>query len=220
MKNRLLALLFVCLIGSAFAQDSLRRPVYVGVDLLKNVWPLLSVYPDLRSVTVVEPTVLIQLNQPHHHVYVTPGFARFRESAAPAVSSAQLSGQGYFLRVGVEKRRRRIGFGGGSIVTTWRDRGMYRLKGSYFGDYVGIIPPKSHVAVGGEGFVVCWLPLGKRFATRLQYRGTVLAPYSGRGERPAPVYLPGVGLNSGNSWKASSSLSAQLLYRISSTKQP
>ena len=198
----------------------MRRPVYVGIDLFKNVWSKIIQYPELRSLYVLEPTVILPLRRSYHYLYVTPGFARFEERAASFVSGSQLSGRGYYLRVGVEKRRHRLSFGGGGILTRWQDQGSYWFKGSYFGDYVGVIAPKNHLAIGGELVSSMLLPLGKRFATRFQYRLTALTPYGNQDERPAPVYLPGIGLHVGNRWTLSHGFSAQLLYRTPSTKRP
>ena len=193
------------------AQDTLRR-VYVGTDLLKNVWPLVGIYPDVRSAYTVEPFVSIQLRNPHQYLHVTPGFTKFSSREA---SSSVLSGRGYYLKVGVERRKRNFGVGLAGLVVAWQDEGTYRFVGSYFGDYIGRIPRQNRVAVGGEFFLSVLVLIKTRLAVRLQPRVTVLAPFTNHADRPDPPFVPGVGLVEGSRWKVSNGLSIQLIYRTS-----
>jgi hypothetical protein len=125
--------------------------VYVGIDVLKNVWPLFSLYPEVRSAYTIEPSVQIQLKRPDRYLHITPGFTGFSgESQKADIRGNTLSGQGLYLKVGLEHRKRNFGVGYAALISGWKDQGTYRIKGSYFGDYNGIIPPKNRVAVGGE----------------------------------------------------------------------
>lgn len=215
MKKWLLLCACWCFANATVAHDTTRRSVAVGFDLLKSVWPLVGLYPDLRSVYVIEPTVSVPLRQPFYWLHLTPGYTRFRERDYPAINSSALSGQGYYLKVGVERRKRRFGVGGAGLLTAWRDEGTYRFVGTYFGDYVGIIPPKNHVAIGGEFFLSVVLPIKSRLYIRIQPRVSLLAPLTSQGERPGPAFLPGVGLSEGGRWRVSNGVSVQLFYRTS-----
>lgn len=195
------------------AQDTVRRSVSIGIDLLKNAWPLATLYPEVRSAYTVEPTLIIPLHHPYRYLHITPGFTRF---SAKETNSSVLSGQGYYLKVGLERRKRNFGVGLASLITFWQDEGFYRFKGSYFGDYSGRIPQQNHLAVGGEFFISSLIRVKKRLAIRLQPRLTLLAPFTDYNERPDPPFLPGVGLIEGDRWKLSSGFSVQLIYRTSS----
>ena len=212
MKKYCLFLACVLLSTSAPAQDTLRRGVYVGIDVLKNVWPLVGFYPDVRSAYILEPSVIISLRHPYQYLHITPGFARFTGKKTATL----LSGQGYYLKAGWERRKRKLGAGLSGLLIAWQDEGTYRFTGTYFGDHIGSIPTRNRIAVGGEFFLSYFIPIKSRLAIRLQSRVTVLAPFTGYADRADPPYLPGVGLIEGSHWKVSDGFSVQLFYRTSS----
>jgi hypothetical protein len=212
MKKYYLFVACVLFSMSAPAQDTLRRGVYVGIDVLKNVWPLVGLYPDLRSAYSIEPSIIIPLGRSHRYLHITPGFARFSGNNP----STLLAGQGYYLKAGWERRKRKFGAGLAGLLVAWRDEGTYRFTGTYFGDHVGAIPKRNRVAVGSELFLSYLIPIKSRLAIRLQPRVTVLAPFTGYADRADPPYLPGVGLIEGSHWKVSNGFSLQLFYRTSS----
>ena len=219
MKKWILLCAYLCCINATIAQDTTRRSVYVGLDLFKSVWPLVGLYPYLRSVYVIEPTVSVPLRKPFYWLHLTPGYTRFRERDYTAFNSSALSGQGYYLKVGIERRKRRFGVGGAGLLTAWQDEGTYRFRGTYFGDLVGTIPPKNHLAIGGEFFLSLIKPIKKRLIIRIQPRVSLLAPLTSQDERPGPAFLPGVGLSEGGRWRVSNGVSVQLFYRTSNRLQ-
>lgn len=217
MKHRYLFLFMFFLPYQLLAQDTLGRTVYVGFDVLKNVWPLFSLYPEVRSAYTIEPSVQIQLKRPGRYLHINPGFTSFSGNHQTAdIRGNTLSGRGFYLKVGLEYRKRNFGVGYAGLVSGWRDQGTYRIKGSYFGDYSGIIPPKNRVAVGGEFFVSLFGHISKRLAIRFMPRVNILAPFTSYSERPDPPFLPGIGLFEGSRWRVSAGVSLQLFYLTSS----
>ena len=214
MKRSLLILsLMICLKGKTLGQDTIKRNVDIGIDLLKSVWPLAGVYPDLRTAYTLEPTLMIQLNKSSKYIHITPGFTSFTAKPNIGRDSSRQSGHGYYLKVGYEKREQRVGIGAAMLLSMWKDEETYRLHGSYFGDYTGIIPQQTRVAVGSEFFVGGLLPISQRFALRIQFRVSIIAPYTSHSDRFVPAYLPGVGLLAGSDWVISSGITLQLFFR-------
>lgn len=211
MRYLCLLLFIVCLPNQLAAQDTLRRSVYAGLDVLKSVWPLVGVYPGIRSAYTVEPSVIVPLYNQRQYLHITPGFTSFKAKDGVDIKS----GKGYYLKVGLEQRKRNFGVGLAGLATVWQDEGTYRFNGAYFGDYIGLIPRRNRVAVGGEFFLNFYIPTTSRLVIRLQPRVTVVAPFTGYSERADPPYLPGVGLMEGSRWRASNGISLQLLYRTS-----
>jgi hypothetical protein len=217
MKRLYLIFSFVfCLTGNALGQDTTRRSIDVGIDVLKSVWPLVGLYPDLRTAYTLEPIFIIPLNKPGRYVHITPGFTSFNTHPAVGSQSITQSGHGYYIKVGHERRIRKLGIGAAMLLSAWQDEGTYHLKGSYFGDYAGITPRQNRLAIGSEFFIGEQIPVSKRFTLRIQFRVNIVAPFTSHNERPMPAYLPGVGLLTGGDWTFGEGLSVQLLYRTSS----
>ncbi|GAB4028512.1 hypothetical protein [Spirosoma gilvum] len=228
--KRLYLLIFLVLIssGNGKAQDTASRQIDIGIDLLKNVWPLIGSSTGIGSAIIVEPSIILPLNKPNRYLHITPGFSSFHSKSDISLQSngntqvrnnrITQSGYGYYLKLGHERRMHRIGIGAAALLSVWNEEGVYRFAGSYFGDYVGPIPQQTRIAIGSEVFMGSFLPLTNQLALRIQFRINLLAPYTSHDERPAPIYLPGVGPVAGTSWAFGEGISLQLFYRASSTK--
>lgn len=225
MKQQLCwALILMGTSRMAVAQtDSLRRPVYVGLDVLQNGQALLTSsgvttsggQAYFRRYANVEPTLLVGLNKPKRYWRLTVGYTAFTSNKTQR--NILLDDRGFYLKTGLERSYDWLGLGWAVTGHVWQSRDRFTFAGPYFGDYTGYIVNPSQVALGIEGYLRQYVRLGGRFGLRFIERLNVLTPLQ---FNLGNTFIPGVGPVTRGAVKFGAGATMQLLYRLQPNRLP
>jgi hypothetical protein len=216
-------LFVICVLTGAFSpahsQDTLRKEVYVGLDVINSL-PSYT-FPNkyyIRNTIIIEPYSLLDLPRINRRLYLGAGFASGSTRQYVDNDPSQHF-KGAYLRAAYEIKkvrnpRKMIRIGYGPVLAIAGYEGKFRFKGPTFGDYEGRFRETKNFAMGIEAYFGYDFKLANDWLLRLTFRNVM-------GRRTAAdtnvQYFPGFGYTiSGvnNRFLYSGGLSVQIHYKI------
>jgi hypothetical protein len=190
LKNSLI--LGLLIYGQAvFGQDKARN-IYLGIDIFKNLPPLVKGYFFQKSL-IIEPSIWIPLEYNGVHLNITPGYSSIY--ANPVYKNLQYNNEGVFLKGGVNYLLfDYFSLGIVACASRYNEFGRYILEGSY---YEGVEFPfnrRQLTVLGLESQAMARLPLNKRLFIALIFRSGI--HNLKRSLNPDSYYIPGMGVTS------------------------
>ena len=189
--------LFICLFISllcgqaAFGQNSTRN-LYIGIDVFKNLPPLINGYFFQKSL-IIEPSLWIPLGYNGLHLNITPGYSSIY--ANPVYKNLEYNNEGVFLKGGVNY----LFFDYFSVgllacASRYNEFGRYILEGPYYGGVEFPFNRRRITVLGLESQAMARLPVNKRLFIALTFR-TGMHNLK-RSLNPDSYYIPGMGVTS------------------------
>jgi hypothetical protein len=207
LKSSLIFCLQLCSI-LAFAQNSTRN-IYLGIDIVKNLPPLVKGYFFQKSL-IIEPSVWIPVGNNGFHLNLTPGYSSIY--ANPIYKNLEYNNEGTYVKGGVNYLfLDYFSIGMAACLSRYHEFGRYILEGPYYG---GIEFPftRRQVTVAGlesQGIIKC--PLTNRLFLTFIARGGI--HNLDRTLSPESYYIPGMGVTSRNV-NITANVSVSLQYAI------
>lgn len=191
-------------------RQSVQRPVLIGIDVAKPVLSLIGPYR--TAFRLGEATVKLPIAR-NRYLSIVAGYGQVHSDTIYRNIRMKLSGP--YLKIGTEQ------FISGGILIGWhgmaaltQETATYFFRGTTFGDYVVTAFDRQRVVVGAEGFLGYQRTLSDRLIFRVSGRGTVAGLFGSQSKNePTVLFVPGVGLASGDPFVASVGLGLHLFYR-------
>ncbi|QHT67069.1 hypothetical protein GXP67_10625 [Rhodocytophaga rosea] len=194
MKLLLKSSLIGCLLlygQAAFGQNSTRN-VYIGIDIFKNLPPLVKGYFFQKSL-IIEPSVWIPLGYGGWHLNFTPGYSSIY--ANPVYKNLEYNNEGIFLKGGVNYLfMDYFSFGIVACASRYSEFGRYILEGPYYGGKEFPFQRRQVRVLGLETQAIIKFPLSKRFFLAFIARSGI--HNLDRALSPESYYIPGMGVTS------------------------
>lgn len=205
--------------SAAHSQDTLRKEVYVGLDVVNSLPSY--IFPNkyyIRKTVIIEPYYMVDLPRPNRRLFLGAGFAKGSTNQFEDHDPPQHFKGAYFRAAYEIKKTRnhlkmlRIGYG--PVIAVAGYEGSFRFKGSTFGDYQGHFKETNNIALGIEAYFGQDFKLSDRWIARITVRNVL-------GRRTAAdsyvQYFPGFGYTPAgvnNRFLYSGGVSVQIHYKI------
>lgn len=207
MKKCLLSAGLLLTISASFGQS--RRPVLIGIDVLKPIVSLVT--PNRPAFRLMEAALKLPLpNQ--RFLSIVGGYGQFNSDVM--YRNVFMNAQGPYLKIGSEIFiERNVVLGWHGLAALSHESATYFFNGPVFGDYTALAFDRRRVAVGGEGFVSYQRILSRRWVIRGTGR-VILAGLLGPRNDQLPIrFVPGIGLAAGDPAVYSVGFGVHLFYR-------
>lgn len=207
LKSSLLFCLF--LYGQAVFGQNKDRNLCIGIDVFKNLPPLVKGYFFQKSL-IVEPSLLIPLGNKSWYLNISPGYSAIQ--ANPIYKNLDYNNQGIFLKAGLNYLAGDyLSFGVLACFSRYDEFGSYVLKGPYYGGVVFPFNRRQLNVLGSELQMMYGIPVHKQVYIALISRGGI--HNLNRGLSPDSYFIPGMGVTS-RDFNITAGLSVNVQYAI------